>query len=212
MAAVGANTNPPEDTTPNPSPQDPEEWDSTIHILERARAGDYSAGRMLLERALPHLRRWTHGRIPSYGRGPADTEDVVQDAVLQALKHIDVFEHRSVGALQAYLRQAVVNGIRDVVRRVKRRGVPVEPPEDLENADPSPLEQAIMRERSEHFVEALQRLRPSDRQAIIWRVELGYSHEEIARRLGKPSAAAARMAVGRALTRLAKEMGIEPKK
>ncbi len=64
-----------------------------------------------------------------------------------------------------------------------------------------------MRERFDDFLEALQRLRPADRQAIVWRVELGYSIEEIARRMGKSKAAAA-MTVSRALTRLASEMGV----
>jgi DNA-directed RNA polymerase specialized sigma24 family protein len=65
-----------------------------------------------------------------------------------------------------------------------------------------------MRERLEDFLAALQRLRPVDRQAVVWRVELGYSMPEIARRMGKTEAAAA-MSVSRALTRLAAEMGVK---
>jgi len=183
-------------------------WDSTVHILARARGGDRSAARALLQRALPPLRRWAHGRLPAYGRGPADTEDLVQDAVLETLKRLERFEHRTVGALQAYMREIVINRIRDVVRRVRRRGVPVEPPETLADETPSPLERAIMAERLEKFVDALQRLRPVDRQAIVWRIELGYSYDEIAKRLGKPSIEAARMTVSRALARLANEMGL----
>ena len=190
------------------APEVEHSWDSTIQVLERARGGDRSAARILIERAIPPLQRWTHGRIPADGRGPADTEDVVQDAVLQTLKRIEGFEHRTVGGLQAYLRAAVVNRIRDVVRRIRRRGVTFELPEDLHDTNASPLEQAIMSERFELFVEALQRLRPVDRQVIVWRIELGYSCEEIAQRLGKSNAAAARMTVSRALARLAKEMGV----
>jgi len=183
-------------------------WDSTIQVLERARSGDRSAARILLERALPPLMRWAHGRIPRSGRGPADTEDLVQDAVVQTLKRIDSFEHRNVGALQAFMREVVINRVRDIARRVQRRGVPVEPPDDLEDSQPTPLERAIMSQKTERFVDALHRLRPVDRQAVIWRVELGYSYEDIATRLGKPSVAAARMAVKRAVERLAAEMGV----
>jgi RNA polymerase sigma-70 factor (ECF subfamily) len=185
-----------------------ESWDSTVQILERAKSGDRSATRLLLERALPSLKRFSHRRIPSYARGTEDTEDLVQNAVLQTLKRIDTFEHRTVGALQAFLREVVMNRVRDIVRRVQRRGVPIEPAEDLTDTEPSPLERAIMNQQMDRFVEALQRLRPADRQAIIWRIELGYSYEEIANRLGKPSVPAARMAVSRALQRLAKELGI----
>ena len=179
--------------------------DSTMEVLQRAKQGDRSAARVLIERALPPLRRWSRGRLPRYARTGDDTEDVVQDAVLGTLRRIEKFEHRTVGALQAYLREAVVNRIRDLVRGSRRRGIRVEPEEELNDHGPSPLEQAIMRERFEEFLEALQRLRPADRQAIVWRVELGYSIDEIARRLGKSNPAAA-MTVSRALARLEKQM------
>ena len=45
------------------------------------------------------------------------------------------------------------------------------------------------------------------REAVIARVEMGLGYAEIARHLDKPSADAARMAVSRALVRLAREMG-----
>ena len=100
----------------------------------------------------------------------------------------------------------MVNRIRDLIRGSQRRGTAVEAGEDLVGDDASPLEQAILRERLDEFLSALQRLRPSDREAIVWRVELGYSIEEIARRLGKSEPAAA-MTVSRALARLAVQMG-----
>jgi RNA polymerase sigma-70 factor (ECF subfamily) len=183
--------------------------ESTSEILARARGGDRSAARVLIARALPALRRWSHGRIPKYGRGPADTEDFVQDAVLRMLKRLKTFEHRTVGALQAYMRTAVVNSIRDVVRRVGRRGVPSELPEDLADTAHTPLEQAVLQQKLDRFVEALQQLRPADRQVIVWRIELGYSYDEIGHRLGKTTTAARAM-VMRALGRLTKALGIEP--
>jgi RNA polymerase sigma-70 factor (ECF subfamily) len=181
-----------------------------MHVLARAKGGDGSALRILIERALPPLRRWARGRLPVYARSGNDTEDIVQDAVLGTLKHVTHFEHRTVGALQAYLRESVVNRIRDLIRGSRRRGIPVALPDDLHDETSSPLERAILHERLDEFLEALQRLRPTDRQAIVWRVELGYSIDEIARRLGT-SRAAAGMAVSRALTRLGHEMGIKPR-
>lgn len=182
--------------------------ESTVRVLERARRGDRSAVGILIERAMPPLRRWTRGRIPRHARGGADTEDIVQDALLRTLKRIESFETRSVGALRAYLRQSVINRIRDLIRSARRRGVVVEPCDSLHDSLPSPLERAILRERLDQFLEALQRLRPADRQAIIWRIELGYSVDDIAQRLGKSKPAAA-MTVSRALARLAKEMDVE---
>ena len=43
----------------------------------------------------------------------------------------------------------------------------------------------IGRETLEHYEAALQRLRPEEREAIVARVEMGYSYEELAQVLGK---------------------------
>ena len=185
---------------------DRDAYDSTLHVLELAKRGDRSAARILLARALPSLRKWSRGRLPSYARGGFDTEDLVQDAVVNTPKRDARFDHRTVAGLRSYLRTAVINRIRDLIRGSRRRGITVEVEENLGATGASPLGRAILRERLDEFLAALQRLRPADRQAIVWRVELGYSTEEIARRLGKSEAAAA-MTVSRALARLAAAMG-----
>lgn len=61
-------------------------------------------------------------------------------------------------------------------------------------------------EEIEHYEEALGRLRGEEREAIILKVELGYTYEEVARLLEKPTADAAHKATKRALVRLAEEM------
>ena len=53
---------------------------------------------------------------------------------------------------------------------------------------------------------ALARLSEVDRQAIIARFEMGFSLRQVALELDKPSDDAARMAVKRAVERLAKHM------
>jgi RNA polymerase sigma-70 factor, ECF subfamily len=189
--------------------RDDSQADSTLHVLQRAQSGDQTAARELIERALPPVRRWAHGRLPRQARSAADTEDVVQDVFLRTLRRIRRFQHRTVGGLQAYLRRAVINRVRDLIRASKRHGVHV----DLEAAppvrdwQPSPLEAAIMKQQLDRFLEALARLRPADRQVIVWRIELGYTADEIAIKLGK-SKGAAGMTVSRALARLAAELNL----
>ncbi len=183
--------------------------ESTLHVLERAREGDSLAVEVLIERALPPVRRWARGRLPDYARGGADTEDVVQDVFLKALRRIERFQHRTVGGLQAYLRQSVLNRIRDLIRGSQRHGIATGLEPEPRDWLPSPLEAAIIRERLDRFLDALGRLRPADRQVIVWRIELGYTVEEIASRLGK-SKPAAGMTVTRAMTRLAKELHLDP--
>ena len=195
-------------TTRGDPPDDEQLSNSTLYVLERARDGDERAVEILIERALPPVRRWARGRLPRYARADANTEDVVQDALLRTLRGIKRFQHRTVGGLQAYLREAVVNRVRDLIRGSQRRGPAVE--ELAEPADwrPSPLEEIITRQQLDLFLDALSRLRPADRQVIVWRIELGYTAEEIATKLGK-STAAAGMTVTRAMARLAKEMNID---
>ena len=57
--------------------------DSTLLLLERARAGDEGALNDLFARYGPALRRWASGRLPRWARDLADTPDLVQDTLLQ---------------------------------------------------------------------------------------------------------------------------------
>jgi RNA polymerase sigma-70 factor (ECF subfamily) len=183
--------------------------DSTFDLVERAKAGDRDALDRLFARYLPSLRRWASGRLPRWARDLMDTDDLVQETVFRAVKRIDQFESRHEGALQAYLRQAIVNRIRDEVRRTKRAPAVVELDEHASDRGASPLEAAIGAEALERYESGLARLRPEEREAIVARVELDGSYQDVAQALGKPSADAARMAVSRALLRLAEEMSRE---
>ena len=181
--------------------------DSTFYLIARVRAGDREALERLFARHLPPLQRWARGRLPNWARQLTDTDDLVQDALVQTFKRIEEFEPRRVGALQAYLRQAVLNRVRDEVRRKGRQPVTEADLEllEVENAA-SPLEEAIGREGVERYERALARLKPSERDIIIAKVELGYSYAEIADAFDKPSTEAARKAAQRAIVRLADEM------
>lgn len=180
--------------------------ESTFALLEKATAGDQEALDRLFARHLPPLKRWARGRLPHWARQLADTDDLVQDALAQTFKRIETFEPRNVGALQAYLRQAVINRVRDELRKTSRRPPPADIEAlDLEGGD-SPLLQAIGRESLERYRRALERLKPLERELVIAKVEMGYTYGELAEMLGKPTAEAARKAAQRALVRLAEEM------
>ena len=184
----------------------PRELDSTFQLIERARAGDQEALERLFARHVKPLQRWARGRLPKWARDLADTDDLVQDTLLQTFKRIGAFEPRRVGALQAYLRQAVLNRLRDELRRKGRQPHATDLDGLEADGSQSPLEEAIGREAVERYERALQRLRPEEREAIIARVEMDYSYEELAGALGKPTPDAARKAAQRALVRLAEEM------
>jgi RNA polymerase sigma factor (sigma-70 family) len=180
--------------------------DSTFDLIQRAKAGDRDAVDRLFARHLPALRRWASGRLPRWTRDLMDTDDLVQETVFRAIKRIESFVPRHEGALQAYLRQAILNRIRDEVRRTVRSPIATELDENQSDRAASPLDEAIGREAVERYETALACLRPEEREAIVARAEMDCSYQEVAQALGKPSADAARMAVTRALLRLAEEM------
>jgi RNA polymerase sigma factor (sigma-70 family) len=183
--------------------------DSTFVLVERAKSGDQEALNRLFARYLPSLRRWASGRLPRWSRDLMDTDDLVQETMVRAVNRLDRFESRHEGALQAYLRQAIVNRIRDEIRRSKRSPTATELDENASDPGASPLEAAIGAEALDRYDAALGRLRPEEREAIVARVEMDGTYVQVAQALGKPSADAARMAVSRALLRLAEEMSRE---
>jgi RNA polymerase sigma-70 factor, ECF subfamily len=174
----------------------------TIELVIRAQDGDRSAVEALLQRSLPHLRRWAHGKLPAAARGKLDTGDLVQETVLHVLRRLDTFEPRHVGAMQGYLRQSVMNLIRDEVRRIGRHPAPSELPDDMPSDIRSPYEEAVRAEDVYRYHVALGKMPSRDRELIVARIEAQWTYEEIGRRFGMPTSDAARMAVTRALGRL----------
>jgi RNA polymerase sigma factor (sigma-70 family) len=184
---------------------DPE---SSLALIERAQSGDSEAIDRLLARYRPRLQRWATGRLPRYAREMTDTEDLVQEALIGTFKNFRTFEHRGEWALQAYLRKAVTNRIRDELSRFESRPRHQPIPEQLADIDASPLEIAVGKQIFEQYEAALDSLSDAEREAVIARLELGCSYQEIAALTEKPSADAARMMVARALARLATLMSV----
>jgi RNA polymerase sigma factor, sigma-70 family len=181
--------------------------ETTRELMLRFRKGDTAALERIFTRYTPRLRRWAHGRLPAGVRGQVDTEDLVQEAFIKTLRRLAEFEPKRDGGFRVFVRKALQSRIIDEVRRLRRQPAPEELPSGLADPHASPLEEAIAHEAVDSYEAALARLSESDRAAIIARVEEGMEFADVARALGKTSADAARMAVARALVRLAREMG-----
>lgn len=192
-----------------PSVASPASNPPSMELLRRARAGDTQALDRLLQRYLPVLHRFAHGRIPWWARNAMDTADIVQETVLQTLRNLRSFKPQRDGALLAYLRHSLINRIRDRFRHAARRPMQAELSENAPDPGESPLDEAIRGEDWRRYRAALARLPSVDRQAIVGRVELGYSYEQLALIMRKPTPVAARVAVRRALMRLSDELAHE---
>ena len=180
--------------------------ETTAILLEKVRAGDVAARERLLARCLPILKRWAHGRLPSYARDLAETDDLVQITLLRALDHLSEFEPRREGAFMAYLRQILLNQVRDEIRKARRLPEPGPVDAEIQESSPSPLERVMGRDLIDTYEAALAKLPTNQREATVLRLEMGYTHQEVADALELPSANAARMLVARALVTLSEVM------
>jgi RNA polymerase sigma factor (sigma-70 family) len=185
--------------------------ESTVNsgdMLRRAQAGDTRALSALFRHHRGALIRWARGRLPRWARRVTDTADLVQDVLLHTFRRIDRFEDRGQGALQAYLRQAVQNRIRDELRRIERRPTSELDEQLVEPVDPalSPLDMALDAEQTRRYKRALSTLEEPERMLIVARLEMSYTYEQLALISERPGPEAARKALRRAVLKLAKRM------
>lgn len=179
---------------------------ATVTLIGRIRDGDDSAREELFRRCLPLLRRFARGRLPAQRRDMAETDDLVQVTLLRALNNVERFDARGQGAFFAYLRQIMLNAVREEIRRHGAR------PTHTGNLDAAPaapdsvVALAVGEQALEAYERGLGQLPVHQREAVILRVEFDMSYAEIAAELECPSSDAARMQVARGLRRLAELM------
>lgn len=92
---------------------------------------------------------------------PADAEDVLQEALIKALRSVERFERRS--AVRTWLYRIVVNAALDRLRRDAAR--PTAPLEDVDPADP--VDETQQAGDRMDVVAALARLAPDQRAAVV---------------------------------------------
>jgi RNA polymerase sigma factor (sigma-70 family) len=179
----------------------------TQDLVLGAKEGRRDALDALLARYQPRLARWAAGRLPLHARSLLDTADLVQETLMYAVAHIGSFEVKGPGGFEAYVRQSVLNRIRDQVRWARRRSGSEVVSENLVDRAPSPLEEAIGADVVRRYEDAMGALSEEERQLLHLRIELDLGYEEIATMVGRPSVDATRMAIQRALSKLAYTMG-----
>ena len=179
---------------------------TSLRLLRAAQQGRNSAADALFGRLLPSMTRWARGQLPRWARARMDTDDLVQEAFGAFFRRIEQVEPRRRGAIRTYLRQSIRHRIRDEIRRAGKVEVPMSEEAEWAADGKSPYSHALSAENLRRYRVALGRLSTDEQQLIVGRVELDYSYDQLALATGRPSRDAARMAVRRALLRLAVEM------
>lgn len=180
------------------------EVETTADLLDQARAGDIGAQQRLFDRYLRILTRWARGRLPDTARDLSETDDLVQTTLLRAFRRVSSFRPQREGAFLAYLRTILLNAVREEIRRSARH--PAGEPIEDDATGSSVVSRAAGPEAIVAYERSLEALTEAQREAVILRLEFGYSYQEIADAIQSPSPDAARMFVRRALRDLAKRL------
>jgi len=156
-------------SSPGEEPEKPQDLGSTADLFRLARGGDRNAFNHLYQRMWPVLVRVAHGRLPRAARGLADTQDIVQNAMVSALSKIDTFEPQYPGAFLVYVRRCVINEVSNQVRKATRRpstGLT----DDIVSSEPGPDEEYKGTVVRECYEQALTKMSEEDQQILIERV------------------------------------------
>ena len=201
---------PPLDPQPDPPLGPVADVSQTTMLLASVRAGSTDARDELFRRFQPRLTAWLRQRLPSHARRLEDTQVMVQEVCLKAFLALDRFERRGIGSFWMFLRTTAHHHLIDVVRR-RRRDENKEPMPDDSHVVPAapgatPLEDVERHEITESFERALQTLPERTRHAVAMRLELAIDYATIADECGFSSPDAARVAIARAITLIAREM------
>jgi RNA polymerase sigma-70 factor, ECF subfamily len=166
-------------------------------LIERARGGDRDAFGVLVRLHLPAAVRLAMQVV----RNSADAEDVVQDAFLSALSHIDDFQPGR--AFWPWLSRIVVNrGIDLISSRSVRDAEPLSP--ELTTSGPSPLRFTERGELAEHVRRVVSTMPPRQRLVVEMYDLQGASVAEIAELTGSaPATVRWHLHVGRRTLRTA---------
>jgi RNA polymerase sigma-70 factor, ECF subfamily len=191
-------------------------------LLRLALAGDNAALGALLAVYRRYLLLLARTQVGRRLQGKADASDLVQEACLEAHRHIGQFRGKTEAEFSAWLRSILAGLVANLVRRylgTKQRDARLEQAlaVELNNTScildrglvapiSSPSEQAVKREASVQLADSLEHLPPDYRQVIILRNLEGLPFAEVAQRLGRSVDSVEKLWV-RALARLRRDLG-----
>ncbi len=208
------------DAQPGPAPVP--DLQETIQLLRQAHAGDQKALGDLYARYGERLRSVVRLRLGPRLRSKMESCDVVQEALLASLRHVEQAEFVSSGAFMRWLSKLAENRIRDEAekytaqKRNAARELPLEvttpatdsvagPIADLATFT-TPSQVAARAEDLQHLENAIDALPDDQKEALLLVRYEGLSLAEAAAHLQR-SPDAVRMLIARALARLATTLG-----
>jgi RNA polymerase sigma-70 factor (ECF subfamily) len=182
LAPVRPITRPMPEPEPAAVSEDPAQRRDLI-LIERARGGDLAAFNDLVILYQDQLFALVVRMVPDRDQA----SDAVQEAFFSAFRNLAAFRG---GSVKSWLNRICVNAAMDTQRARKRR--PVQPYPELEDEswqpptgeDADPERTAVLGERTRLLGEAMTRITPDQRAAIVLYDVEGYDYGEIAAMTG----------------------------
>lgn len=191
--------------------------DRTSKDLRRWNAGDDEGLKSLLENHLPWIEKYVRKRLGARLRQKAETQDIVQDAMVQFLKYGPRIELAGETHFRALIGRIVENVLCDANDRLNalRRRISQERPLPSDTVlqlrttqvDSNQPPKEIHKKENEAWIRlGIELLSPEDREILILRAYGSMTFQAIGDEIGVPENTA-RMRYQRALPRLAEKVG-----
>jgi RNA polymerase sigma-70 factor, ECF subfamily len=206
---------------PTPSSEDPPDPGEISVLIESARNGDEAAMDELVRHFSARLLESVRAELGDRLRQRLESQDVMQQVYLDALKSIEHFTERGRDSFFAWLRRIAVNRICDFDRRAfqtTKRGAEVRAADlgrdesmarlfgDLSGSVTSPSMAADLHDRVRLLEKALDQLNDAQREAIQLRYLSHLNVTETASKMGRSERAVRGLCV-RALIRMREILG-----
>jgi RNA polymerase sigma-70 factor, ECF subfamily len=158
---------------------------SDVELVRKATSGDGGALDALIERYAPKVNKLTSQLVGDL----EDARDAAQESLVKVCTRLRQF--RGEAQFSTWLHRLVVNTCRDRVAFQRlRRAEPLTEEDSATDDDSDPWRLVALTDLRRDVAEALARLSPKQRAAVVLRDSFGFSYTEIAR--------AARIPVGTA--------------
>ncbi len=173
--------------------------------IEAAQRGDEDAVRRILERFGPQVRRHVGRKMGPALRVRADSEDVLQSAMVAALANLATFEYRGEAAFVGWLSTIAAQQVHQLARHHGAQKRALDREQRLSQAPGLPTDRttatqaAARKDENTRLHQAVAMLPPDEREVIRLRSFEGLAFGEVAERLGLDDQAAARYVYRRGL-------------
>ncbi len=178
--------------------------ESTRQLVERASSGDRSAFDDLVHRHRPRLSGQIESRMGEGVRTKLTADDVLQETLAVAFQSIGRFSWQGEGSFDSWLGGIAEHVIANTAR--KKAWNHLEIKRDFSGRDPTPSKNLRRNERFDRLQDALNRLSPDHRKALLLSRVDGLKVHEIAARMNRSPNAVYKL-LARALLEMRQDFG-----